>query len=951
MIFMNKLTSVNQLNNIKQCPYKAYISQFNFKTNSTKNIMLSDVCKKVLCQSINKNLTKSEVYKLVAENVEDRYFITKQEKEVEVNILTNHIYRYLQYEQKQNRKVLKTKVKNKPVQINDHTINVSFDIALMNQNYIEVIKFKTGKTKLSYKARTEKNKPENDIELFLIKKIGEQMFSKYELPVVASYYHLKGKNEDEKLYKEWLDKGNDEIANNINNAESALQFSATNKKEIKQFEKVIKQNKDVLYFDNTEGNNIISFDYDKDLSEEIEKLLSIKLTKESEKCQSTTNCQYCDYINQCQYKFVNIELEKVKEIKKASGKIAPTSTQQEIVAIDSGNYRVNSVPGSGKSSVMVLRVLELLKKSNKLDDTLMITFTNQGCYELKEKIQYHMNINNMNPRRYGRFNIFTFNSFGGMIINEHWGKLGFEKQPELASNIDVLDIIKDMLIEHDNIEWLDYRNPLMNFKNAKGAFYTLLEYFNIIKCYRYNQTELISNILSLENKFKDETPDSLENIANKVFELYNIFNSKLKEQNLLQYQDQILFTIQLLENYPNLINQYGYKHMVVDEYQDTNVSQVNVLKLLKTYKDNQSLCIVGDQAQAIYSFNNTTPDNIINFHNEFDNVQDINMIENFRSTPQIVNLANELNNLNQYKNDEDAISRCNNGQLPMLYKFDTSKNECEEIAKLIQDKIDEEIPIHEISVIARTKKELLLLQEVLNDKGIPNVLEISEMFLNNCNVKLILDFINFIKNPKHDYFLYSYGSLFNEDISNATDENINELVKQLKVNIIHELEIIEDEKSKINFFLELLQPICELDKVAKEFIEKLNIDKFHTLNDLLNYIQKHQIYSDNTTIEKDDNKYNAVVLTTAHSSKGKEWQVVINTINEYSYENITNGTDEEERRLLFVSFTRAKKELYVTYNTKQDKARGKGKYCEFVDELNEMGEFLEFREFNGKEVI
>ena len=105
------------------------------------------------------------------------------------------------------------------------------------------------------------------------------------------------------------------------------------------------------------------------------------------------------------------------------------------------------------------------------------------------------------------------------------------------------------------------------------------------------------------------------------------------------------------------------------------------------------------------------------------------------------------------------------------------------------------------------------------------------------------------------------------------------------------------------------------------------------------------LYQDNTSIEKDENKYDAVVLTTAHSSKGKEWKIVVNTINKYKYSDIINNKIllEEERRLLFVSITRAKNELYITYNTSQDKARNKGKYCLFADELTdtEGGETVE----------
>jgi DNA helicase-2/ATP-dependent DNA helicase PcrA len=133
----------------------------------------------------------------------------------------------------------------------------------------------------------------------------------------------------------------------------------------------------------------------------------------------------------------------------------------------------------------------------------------------------------------------------------------------------------------------------------------------------------------------------------------------------------------------------------------------------------------------------------------------------------------------------------------------------------------------------------------------------------------------------------------------------------------------------------MINALIQEDKVVYSFIENIKSKTFYTFNEFLNYLYKIALYKDDTSIDKDENKYDAIVLTTAHSSKGKEWSVVINSINNYKYD-VPEKELEEERRLLFVSITRAKDELYITYNTSEDKTRNKGKYCKFADELENI---------------
>ncbi|BAO04754.1 superfamily I DNA and RNA helicases [Clostridium botulinum B str. Osaka05] len=937
-----------QLKNIKQCPFKAYVSQFDFKTLVNKSSMVRKVYKNILCNYnfIKLSQSQSQLKDTISEQLEDKYFLTNQEKEIEVLTISNYLTRYIEYEKRLNRKLLARNIYN-DIQIGDKNIELNADIVFYNGNNIEIVKYKTSATKLSYKARTEKNLPKNDIELYLLKKLGEKLFSQYKKPIIASYYHLKGKNEDKNTYEQFL-KDKSVLISKLNNLESMVMV-CTDKKEKKVIDKQIKTIKDVLYFDNTKGNNIITFDYDNDLSDEVIELYNTKLNFDSEKCQSS-DCEFCSYSTLCNHKYIdkNNGLEEVKSFKKSNGEVKLTESQKQVVNIEKGNYRINACAGSGKSTTMVLRAIELFKKGYKPSDILMITFTNKGCEELKEKITYWLSYYGIKGIYTRDLNIFTFNSFGKSIISKEWERLGFAEEPQLATTIDINDIIKELLKEYDKIEWLNYKNPLLNYPNAKGAFKQLLIYFNLIKSFNYTAEELIENVL-MKEKY-DLTKKELDEKTDLIIELYYKFNKKLKEKNLLQYQDQVLCLIKLLDVYPETRDIYRYKHIVVDEFQDTDFSQVDLLNLLCLYKQYKSLMVVGDTDQNIYGFRNTTPKNMLNFHNEFENVKDIFLLENFRSTPQICNVANKLIKLNTQRIDKEIISKKENGQIPELLKFKIIDNENKYIVNLIQEKIKEGISKHEICYIARTKKELLELQKLLNEKGISNIVEASELYLDNTNVQCIINLANFFRNIEQDYYLMEYLLMADDRYLGMENESFEEVVQTIKNEIIEEIQEIDSQEDneniegvnkedlKINYFYKRIHPIINKDEVAKSFIENIQNRKFYTFNELLSYLYKIALYHDDTSIEKDDKKYDAIVLTTAHSSKGKEWSVVINSINKYKYEDIKNDLDllEEERRLLFVSLTRAKNELYITYNTNQNKARNKGKYCLFADELQDV---------------
>lgn len=922
-----------QLKNIKTCPFKAYVSQFNFNTLNNKSSMIRQIYYNILQDYDFINLTEEKLREIITEKLDNTYFLTKQEKEIEIVTILNYLMRYIKYEKGLHREIIDKKIYGN-VQIGDKEIELNADMVFENENSIELVKYKTSIAELSYKARTEKNLPENDIELYLLKKLGEKLYYKYNKPIISSFYHLKGKKDDKDILKQFLE-DKDVL---ISKANALKLLHSDDKKEQKAIDKQIKEIEDVLYFNHSEGVNVITYDYEKNLSGVIEELCDTELNFNSEKCKSG-DCDFCSYSTLCNYQKNNpMEIEEVKELKKASGEVKLTEAQKQVIDVEEGNYRINACCGTGKTTVMSIRAIELFKKGYKPNDILMITFTNKGAEELREKIAYwlkYYKIKNINKYN---LNIFTFNSFGEHIVSKEWGRLGFTKKPELATLIDVYDIIKDLLEEYDKIDWLNYKNPLLNYPHSKGAFKQLLIYFDLIKSFNYNIDSLCSKVIAQEKDSSNLTPEAMKDKSTLIFEMYDKFNAKLKEKSLLQYQDQVLYLIELLEKYPEMINKYGFTHVIVDEYQDTNFTQIKLLHLLYEYKNFKSLMVVGDSSQSIYSFQNTTPENIINFHKEFDDVKDIYLLDNFRSTPQICNTANELDKLNTERIDKKIIGRKQNSKLPKLIQYSTLSDEYEAITTLIENKINAGVPKHEIAFIGRTKKELLELQKYLNEKNIPNIVAASELYLDDTDVQCIVNLANFFKNNEYDYYLMEYMHVIDSEFTNMSVDDTKTFIEEFKTLILDGLNVMEDESSKINYFYNLATPIVDNNMIAKTFIENLKTKTFNTFNEFLNYLYKINLYQDDTAIEKQDVKLDAVTLTTAHSSKGKEWSIVINSIDNYKYKDIANDLKalEEERRLLFVSITRAKDELYITYNINEDKARNEGQYSLFADELKNV---------------
>lgn len=853
-------TKMSELLTLDKCEKKYQLDRIGIAVEKDKNYHMSVAAKEVLkellpldIKDLKLALTDISVYERLDKLLDDSLFLPLA-KEEELKILTLQVDRYIKYVKGIDLEVLAKDVVQ-DINIGNNLVTVSADFIYKHpDDVIEVVKIKRTPPKLSYKARVEENKPQNNIELFLLHAMGKHLY--HSSAIAASFHHLAGKN-DKRVF-------------------------------------------DPIY-DSKKGNNIIRHSFMDDEIDYLEnKVVNLINKSKSDKFYRTddsSNCRNCPYYNICNFnKGQTIKLEPLKKIRKAPKDFQVTSSQLKAITFDKGVARINAGAGSGKTTVVALRVVELILGGCKPEDILLITFTNKGADEMREKINYWLGKEGITIEP-DRFNITTFNAWGDKIIQENFKKFGFTESPKLIEKVEKYDIIFELLENNDKLEGYDYRNPLMDFRYSKGVVVKLANVFDYIKAY---------NAI---------TPDKLidkveESEIEKVLDMYKQYNEILKQKNLMEYQDQINLIVQLVENGDEILQQYNYKHIIVDEFQDTDAMQLDLIMFLSNQPAFESLMVVGDDAQSIFGFRNTSQENILNFHLMFNEVKDIEIVENFRSTPEIIALANALNEYNTNKTDKKLVSGLKSGEIPQLISFNSYDDEYRFIAEKIKELFTQGYKPEDIAIIARTKYELFEIEEYLREMDIPYVMDIPEPLINNVKIHIAKSLASFLDNTEATQGLFEYLFLLTDGFRDMKEDEIKTMVEE-EAELIKE--VIEEygEEAKLDLFCTMLDIVKDEDEDFKQFVNGL-YEKHHDFNKLKDYLYKFIEYKDNKTVEKNNEKYSAVTLTTAHTSKGKEFTVVIVTISKFKAER-TIKSIEEERRTLFVSLTRAKEKLFITH--------------------------------------
>ena len=611
-----------------------------------------------------------------------------------------------------------------------------------------------------------------------------------------------------------------------------------------------------------------------------------------------------------------------------------------------GAVMVIAGAGSGKTRVLTNRIAYLIAEKNVLESNILaITFTNKAAKEMKERIYSLVG----ETSKYIWIN--TFHSMCVRILRQHIDLLGYNKNFTILDTSEQKTIIKNIVKELNLSE--DSYQPN-----------------NILKIISNSKNSMISvNEMKAQARF-----GFMKNVA----EIYEYYQKYLKKNSVLDFDDLILKTIVLFEKHPEVLaiyqNKFEYIH--VDEYQDTNVIQYKLIKMLSEVHKN--ICVVGDDDQSIYSWRGACSDNIINFEKDYEDVEVIFLDQNYRSNSTILDAANAVIKNNTDRKDKALWSENKGGDKITVYSAANDKDETDDIAKKILDLKAQDIDYKDIAILYRANYLSRSMENSCMAFGIPYKLIGSLKFLQRQEIRDLLAYMNVIVNRNDEFSLRRIINVPKRGIGASSMAKIDNYAEQYGLSLFEALKNIDmiGVSKKIITNIHLLTQLIEkysqteqysiedlivgiykdsgyesmlkesADAYAESRIENISelvssAKQFSSMNDnLIDFISEMSLTSD----ADDENEDDSVVLSTVHAAKGLEYRVVfIMGLEENLFPSIRDAESsedernkmEEERRLAYVAITRAKEKLFMSYANRrmQFGSIKNNKRSRFLDEV------------------
>lgn len=611
-----------------------------------------------------------------------------------------------------------------------------------------------------------------------------------------------------------------------------------------------------------------------------------------------------------------------------------------------GAVMVIAGAGSGKTRVLTNRIAYLIAEKNVLESNILaITFTNKAAKEMKERIYSLVG----ETSKYIWIN--TFHSMCVRILRQHIDLLGYNKNFTILDTSEQKTIIKNIVKELNLSE--DSYQPN-----------------NILKIISNSKNSMISvNEMKAQARF-----GFMKNVA----EIYEYYQKYLKKNSVLDFDDLMLKTIVLFEKHPEVLaiyqNKFEYIH--VDEYQDTNVIQYKLIKMLSEVHKN--ICVVGDDDQSIYSWRGACSDNIINFEKDYEDVEVIFLDQNYRSNSTILDAANAVIKNNTDRKDKALWSENKGGDKITVYSAANDKDETDDIAKKILDLKAQGIDYKDIAILYRANYLSRSMENSCMAFGIPYKLIGSLKFLQRQEIRDLLAYMNVIVNRNDEFSLRRIINVPKRGIGASSMAKIDNYAEQYGLSLFEALKNIDmiGVSKKIITNIHLLTQLIEkysqteqysiedlivgiykdsgyesmlkesADTYAESRIENISelvssAKQFSSMNDnLIDFISEMSLTSD----ADDENEDDSVVLSTVHAAKGLEYRVIfIMGLEENLFPSIRDAESsedernkmEEERRLAYVAITRAKEKLFMSYANRrmQFGSIKNNKRSRFLDEV------------------
>lgn len=605
-----------------------------------------------------------------------------------------------------------------------------------------------------------------------------------------------------------------------------------------------------------------------------------------------------------------------------------TSNQKYAVNAKKGNYLVMAAGGSGKSSVFVARIASLIMKDNVMPEKVLgLTFTKDAAENVRNRLNSYIG-----QSKAKKIDMSTFHSFAYRFLKREF--------PTEYANINIIQSWMENSIASDIVSKPNRNNP-----NGLGLGILPAQLVSFVSYQKANLVRKGDEII-LTNKTKE-----LEDIVGRrlLQSAFDIYCTQVSSNRVYSFDDLLLETYYLLLNDDELLNKVrnSYEYILVDEFQDTSTANMEILKLI----GNDNLFVVGDFRQSIYSFSSAEVDNVLEFKNEFDDVEIIELEDNFRSTDAIIEISNDVINSSpderyaQFKEANGA--REVSGDPVNITIYNNQMDEIELTIKDIKDKVENHgYNFSDFAILSRTNNELGLYETRLSDDDIPVRISGGKSFYDKAE---IVDIISYLRIALDVNDTQSFQRIINKPnryisksiINKHADKSYNNKTNieyelhhskdlgRAKGNINNLLKVIEDIRSRIEDMsaYDIIKYVYERTNYKKDQIEAKATtlteyyNKTESLDSFLEssrgvpsakaFLQKIDIIKANNKKNKDEDALN---LSTIHSAKGLEYKVVYAVgMNDKNYPHEMDIDYEESRRLVYVAFSRAKDELNVSY--------------------------------------
>jgi len=616
--------------------------------------------------------------------------------------------------------------------------------------------------------------------------------------------------------------------------------------------------------------------------------------------------------------------------------------------------------GSGKTRVLTYKISYLIKeKIVKPEEILAVTFTNKAAGVMKQRVSDLLKGNVQN------INIGTFHSICAKILRNEIRHLGFTKNFAIYDASDQISLIKVIMAENNltknNVMPKTVRNKISSYKS-----------------------QLINPKAAL--KFANNIQDKI------IVDIYKSYNSSLKENNAVDFDDLLNFPLEIFNNHPRILGKYQklWKYILVDEYQDTNKAQFLLVKMLA--EKHRNICVVGDDDQSIYAWRGADIRNILDFEKDFPECETFTLENNYRSTNQILQAAQSVVRNNLDRVDKDLLSVNGEGDLIGVIETHDEMEEADAVINALQKEIKmKKRTFNDFSILYRTNSQSRALEDSFRRNAIPYKIIGGTRFYERKEVKDVLGYLRLIVNKDDTISLRRVINFPPRGIGLKTvDKCYIQSVKDNKklfevLNNPEPMKIRGKQGDSLLAFYKLINKYNQLlsnlnaSELARALVEEVGILKFFKDQDnlednerydnvleLLNSIDEYmdrvpgasisdflEEVSLLTDIDEWNHDENYVTMMTVHASKGLEFPVVFLTGLEdglFPLSIALNEKDimEEERRLFYVALTRSQEMVYLLYATDRRRSGSDswgGIASRFIKEIPE--EFMESISFSS----